>query len=84
MINYTILWVFIGCSMETNVGGMDRTARLIIGVLSLLAGGAILLGYLEFGTTAGAVVVLIGFALLISGATRKCPLNGILGINTAK
>lgn len=70
--------------METNVGGMDRTARLIIGVLGVLAGGAILLGYLEFGTTIGAVVVIIGLALLISGVTRKCPLNGVLGINTAK
>lgn len=70
--------------METNVGGMDRTARLIIGVLGLLAGIAILLEYLGFGTTIGAIVVIISLALLISGLTRKCPLNSALGLNTAK
>lgn len=70
--------------METNVGGIDRTARIIIGVLGLLAGIAILLEYLEFGTAIGAIVVIISLVLLISGLTRKCPINSVRGINTAK
>ncbi len=70
--------------METNVGGMDRTARLIIGLLGLLVGGAILLGYLEFGTIVGGIVVVIALILVFTGVTRKCVINSVLGINTAK
>jgi hypothetical protein len=84
MINYNIGGVYWQGDMETNVGGRDRTARLIIGVLGLLVGGGILLGLVDHGPTIGAIAVIIGLGLLVSGITRKCPLNRVLGINTAK
>ena len=70
--------------MEKNVGGLDRTARLIIGVVVALAGGAALLGYWTVGTVVGAIALFIGAILLVTGTTQKCPINEAAGIDTTE
>jgi len=74
--------------MNKNVGGIDRTARLVIGpvlVLVGVAGYAGLLG-LAFGPLPQALtsvlVFLVGTILLVTGLVQKCPLNRILGFDT--
>jgi hypothetical protein len=64
--------------METNVGGADRTARLI-------AGGA-LLSAAAFAPVDGNFRALLGIgaaATLGSALTGYCSVNKALGINTA-
>lgn len=68
--------------MKKNVGGIDRSGRIVIGILALVAGSAILAGVWELGVVAGAVAVLLGVILLVTGTTQKCPLNEAAGINT--
>lgn len=40
--------------MDRNVGGIDRTGRLVIGVVGATAGGAALAGYVAAGAVIGA------------------------------
>ncbi len=68
--------------MNKNVGGIDRIGRIVIGLLVLVAGGAILAEVWELGVVAGAVAVLLGVILLVTGTTQKCPINEAAGINT--
>lgn len=70
--------------MNKNVGGIDRTGRIVIGILALVAGGAILAEIWELGIIAGAVAVLLGVILLVTGTTQKCPLNEAAGIDTTE
>ena len=76
--------------MEPNVGGYDRTARLVIGTVLLVAGVA---GYAGFVWVAygplpqaltSAALGVIGIVLLVTGATQRCVLNKILGVNTCE
>ena len=68
--------------MRENVGGADRGMRAVVGP-ALLA-----LGYAKWGGNRGS---LPGLLAMLSGAlvtetavTRVCPLNEILGIDTAR
>lgn len=70
--------------METNVGGLDRTLRLTVGPLLLAAGLATLAEILPFGATVGAIAVVIGLVFLVTGTTRKCVLNRLIGLDTSK
>ncbi|MFC7044980.1 DUF2892 domain-containing protein [Halobacteriaceae archaeon GCM10025711] len=67
--------------MEKNVGGVDRTARLLLGSVLLLVGLAAFAGY-GLGTTGGVITLLVGAVLLFTGTTQKCVINSVLGINT--
>ena len=60
--------------METNVGNLDRTLRVVIGItlLSLLCFGE---GQLKW-------VGLIGIVPIATGLMRFCPLYPLFGINT--
>lgn len=76
--------------MDKNVGGLDRTARLVAGPLLVVVGAASLAGVLNLGI-AGTVGVLIGATLLIAGgilsvtgATQKCPANEVVGLDTTE
>ncbi len=69
--------------MEQNVGGLDRTARLLAGPLLALTGIAALVELLPLGTAVGAVALLIGVVFLVTGLTRTCILNRLLGIDTS-
>jgi hypothetical protein len=73
--------------MEKNVGGFDRNARLVVGPILLLLGVAVLgdLVTVVAGTTGlaiGVVAALVGAVLLVTGLSRTCPLNSVLGIDT--
>lgn len=76
--------------MEPNVGGNDRIARLIVGPILILAGIAGYVGVLALAVgpvpqaLASVIVLLVGVILLVTGVVAKCPLNGILGINTRR
>lgn len=70
--------------MEKNVGGMDRTGRLIVGAVLAIAGVAALLGYWGLGAVLGAVALVLGAVLLVTGTTQKCPINEAAGIDTTE
>ncbi len=65
--------------MKCNVGGADKTIRIIIGIIAL--GVAIVAG-LPLGWTIAAYAV-AGIALF-TAFVGYCPLNQILGLNTCR
>jgi hypothetical protein len=63
--------------MERNVGGMDKTVRLALGVVFVLA---------IFFVSAPLAKVLLGAAAVIAFGTALmgfCPLNRLFGMNTS-
>lgn len=68
--------------MDRNVGGLDRTGRLVIGAVLVLGALAGLAGFVELGLTLGLAALLIGAILLVTGTTRKCPINEAVGRDT--
>lgn len=62
--------------MKHNVGTAERWLRIVLGliVFSLFF---IIQGGMRY-------VALIGLILIVTGLIRYCPLNALLGINTAK
>ncbi len=63
--------------MTKNVGGVERTIRLVIGII-LLA-----LGFLHVVTGGLAIAAyVIGAIALITGLVQVCPAWSIFGINT--
>lgn len=65
-------------ALGRNVGSIDKTIRLIAGIL-LLAVGLFVLG---LGTTTGIVAAAVGAILLVTGLINFCPLFKILGISS--
>ena len=65
--------------MKCNVGGMDRTVRIVLGVVLLIAG---LAAPVELIWRIVALVV-AGIAL-VTAVVRFCPANAILGINSCE
>ncbi len=63
-----------------NVGGMDRAARLIAGVV-LLPAGLLLVGPFS---GLGIGIAVIGFLALFTGLTRFCILYVPFGISTIR
>ena len=70
--------------MQKNVGGIDRTGRLVIGALAVLAGIAALIGYWAVGIVTAVIALVIGAILLVTGTTQKCPINDAAGVDTTK
>ncbi len=70
--------------MDKNVGGFDRTARIVVGGLLVIAGVAGLVELWAVGFVVGAVALLVGVVLFVTGTTRKCPINETTGIDTRK
>ena len=68
--------------MERNVGGIDRTARLVAGLLLALTGVLALLNVLPLGTPAGIGLALVGAVVFGTGATQQCLAYRLFGINT--
>lgn len=72
--------------MQRNVGGRDRTVRIVLGVLLVVVSMATV----AFGSSLGfQTQLLVSAALLIVGATslatagaRTCPINSALGRDT--
>ncbi|MDY6773686.1 MAG: DUF2892 domain-containing protein [Candidatus Nanohaloarchaea archaeon] len=75
--------------MRENVGDLDRRIRAVVGAVLVLAGALGYLGYLQlaFGPVPQALssilAVLVGAILLVTAATRKCPLYSSLGLDTS-
>jgi uncharacterized membrane protein len=70
--------------MNKNVGGIDRTGRIVIGVVVAIAGIAALTGYWAAGAAIGGIALIIGAILLVTGTTQKCPINEAAGIDTTE
>ncbi|MDY6778778.1 MAG: DUF2892 domain-containing protein [Candidatus Nanohaloarchaea archaeon] len=70
--------------MKHNVGGMDRTGRLIVGTVLLIAGLAAATGRLQMGVTVGAAGIVIGTILIGTGATQTCPIYAVAGLDTSE
>lgn len=60
--------------MKANVGGIDRTLRVIAGLA--------MLGLLYFGEGNLKWLGLVGVVLIATGLLRFCPLYPLFGINT--
>lgn len=60
--------------MKTNIGNLDRTLRVLVGIA--------LLSLLYFGEGPLRWLGLIGIVLIATGLMRFCPLYPIFGINT--
>lgn len=70
--------------MNKNVGGIDRTGRIVIGTVLLVAGLAAVAGLWEIGAVVGVVGLVVGGILLVTGTTQRCPLNEVAGIDTTE
>lgn len=62
--------------MKANVGGMDRSVRIVLGL--------ILLPLAWFALSGGLAIVAyaVGGIALVTGLVRFCPVNAMLGIDT--
>ncbi len=70
--------------MEKNVGGIDRTTRIVVGAFLTVAGIAGLTGYWAVGIAIGVAALLVGAILVVTGTTQKCPINEAAGVDTTK
>lgn len=70
--------------MERNVGGIDRTGRIVIGAILAVVGVAALGGYWAIGAAIGGLALVVGVTLLVTGTTQKCPINEAAGIDTTE
>lgn len=76
--------------MDPNVGGVDRTVRLVLGVVLLVLGVAGYAGLVwvavgplpQFLTSV--LLGLLGAVLLVTGLTRQCLINRLLGVDTTR
>ena len=65
--------------MKCNVGGIDRTGRVVLGIALLVVG---LAAPLEM--TWRIVVFVVAAIALVTAIVRFCPANAIFGINTCE
>ncbi len=61
--------------LKTNVGGIDRTLRIVVGL-------ALLAGFFLNADASMRWLYLIGIVPLATGLMSTCPLYSILGLNT--
>ncbi len=65
--------------MKCNVGGADRSARLVIGV------GLLLIGiFVPMAAVWRGVVFAVAVVALITAIIRYCPANALVGVNTCR
>lgn len=70
--------------MEKNVGGNDRIARIVVGLVVGLAGIAALAGLWAVNIWIGVLALVVGAILLVTAATQRCPINEAAGIDTTE
>jgi hypothetical protein len=74
--------------MNKNVGGIDRSARLLFGPALIVVAIALFAGIVSLGQgtllTVGvpALLLVVGGVLAVTGYVQKCPLNQLFGVNT--
>jgi membrane protein implicated in regulation of membrane protease activity len=64
--------------MKCNVGGIDRTGRIVLGIALLLVG--LLVPTLSM--VLRILVFVVAAVALVTAAVRYCPANALLGINS--
>ncbi len=64
--------------MKPNVGGLDRTARIVIGVVLLL-----IAGLAPVTTVWKIIAIVVAVIALATAGFRYCPINAAMGVNTA-
>ena len=65
--------------MKCNVGGIDRTGRIVIGIVLLVVGLAAPIEMIW-----RIVALVIAAIALVTAIVRFCPANAILGINSCE
>jgi hypothetical protein len=65
--------------MKSNVGGMDRIGRIVLGVVLLIVALAA-----PVSTMWQIVLLVVAAIALVTAAVRFCPANALLGIDTCK
>lgn len=65
--------------MKCNVGGIDRTGRIVIGIVLLVVG---LAAPVEMAWRIAALIV--AAIALVTAVVRFCPANAVFGINTCE
>lgn len=76
--------------MEKNVGGIDRTLRIVFGALLGAFGVAGYIGLMEVAmgpapqALTSLVLAAVGVVLLLTGVTQKCMINSMLGRDTCE
>ena len=65
--------------MRCNVGGMDRTVRLVVGAALILVGL-----FAELSTSWRVLAFVVAGVLVGAALLRFCPANALFGINTCK
>jgi len=74
--------------MEPNVGGTDRTVRVVLGALALLSSMAVVVyGGGLAGTrqvVVASVTLLFAAVMFATVGARRCPINAALGRNTCR
>lgn len=69
--------------MTTNLGTIDRTFRLLLGIVLLAA--PFVSGLAVFGSSTATIVsVIAGIVMVVTSAMKFCPLYRIFGIRTCK
>ena len=63
--------------MKTNVGGLDRTLRVILGIVLLVA-------FFMLPEAGYRWLLLIGIVPLATGLMGSCPVYSIFGVSTCK
>lgn len=64
--------------MKSNVGGLDRAIRIVLGIVLLVV------AYLWLSGALATVAYIVGAILLITGLVGWCGLYTVIGINTCK
>lgn len=70
--------------MDCNVGGLDRTARLVVGPLLVVVALVAFADYVSLGPVVTGVALAVGLVLGVTGAVQKCPLNAVFGVDTCQ
>lgn len=65
--------------MKCNVGGLDRSARIVLGVALLVVGL-----FVPMNPVWQTVVFVVAAIALVTAIIGFCPANAIAGINTCK
>lgn len=70
--------------MKKNVGDLDSTIRIRLGLILILVGilGLIGMDWLKMNLVLAIVLLVLGVISFVTGSTRSCGLYSVFGINT--
>lgn len=71
-------------TMKPNVGSVDRIGRILVALVLFAGGVAALAGYWDVGVVIGGFALLGGAVFFVTGASRRCPIYEMVGIDTSE